>query len=625
MTISTTTSRVDVNGNGVATSFSFSPVPIFEATDLQVTMVDSLGNATVLAQGSGPTNYSLTVASYPGTGSITYPANVSGTVLPTGSKLTIKRIVPLLQSVALANQGAYLPAIQEGEFDYLTAIDQQQQEQLNRCLQLAPTDPASPLTFPSVTQRASMFLGFDISGNPIASLPSSGAPISLGMQPVVAAASPAAALVAMGFNSGIAELIIAGASPGQSLSWGAGNGNYSGQGVFLTDTGSGASFTGSTTGNTLTVTAISTGLLGVNLYFFNGTTIPGALPRLITSQLTSTMPGGALGGTGTYTFFGTPISVGSGAMTARTYSTAFGCGGTLNNPGGQIFGFFQQNILNTNGVAIGEIDCVNNTGVNPSGTFPPSQIFGTTDHIVIGTQWVALGNAQSQAAWQILGSSNNFQAGGYIWPGGVSTYGIWVDATATQSASVAFLGKTSTANIPLQLQVKGVAVPTNPFFTLLNDAGTVMGYWRQDGSIVTKGSVGDVTGGSAGAGLIGEYQAATASSLTLTNGTATNLTSVSLTAGDWDVSGVGLSTISGGSSITAQEVGISTTSATFGAFGTNTSVSGTTVAGSGQTMATPTVRINVSVTTTVYLVMANFFSAGTSTANAGLIRARRVR
>lgn len=207
MTIATTTNRVDAPGNGSATSFSFAPVVIFAASNLQVTVRDSSGVETVISQGAGASNYSVTVSSYPGTGSITYPAS-GGSPLPTGSTIVIKRIVPLLQSVSLSNQGAYFPKIQEGEYDYLTAIDQQQQEQINRTVQVAVTDPATPILLPTSAARAGQFLGFDGSGNPIAALPSgAGVPISSVMQAVVAASSLAAAVTAL-FNSAAVAVLM---------------------------------------------------------------------------------------------------------------------------------------------------------------------------------------------------------------------------------------------------------------------------------------------------------------------------------------------------------------------------------------------------------------------------------
>ena len=71
MTITSTVSRVTALGNGVATTFSFSPVIITEAIDLDVWLLDNLGNQTLLAQGTAPNQYQVVVPAYPGTGSIT--------------------------------------------------------------------------------------------------------------------------------------------------------------------------------------------------------------------------------------------------------------------------------------------------------------------------------------------------------------------------------------------------------------------------------------------------------------------------------------------------------------------------------------------------------------------------
>lgn len=205
MTLSTALSRVDVLGNGSATIFSFAPVVIFAATDLQVTLRNAAGTETTLALGSGSANFSQSVTTFPGTGSITYPAS-GGSPIPTGSSLTIKRVVPILQTTDLSNQGPYLAEVLETALDYDVAIVQQQQEQLNRTLQLAASDPSVNLPLPTSVQRANQLLGFDSFGNPIAAQPSS-AIVSSVMQPFVDSATLSAARVALGINSAIDPLL----------------------------------------------------------------------------------------------------------------------------------------------------------------------------------------------------------------------------------------------------------------------------------------------------------------------------------------------------------------------------------------------------------------------------------
>lgn len=135
MTVTSLLTKVTAAGNGVATSFSFSPVIVFAASDLVVTHVDADGIETVLDLGTGATNYSVTVPSFPGTGSITYPADTV-TPLPTGESLVIQRVLPLTQATSLTNQGPYLPKVQENQFDRLVMIAQQLKAAIDLCVDL---------------------------------------------------------------------------------------------------------------------------------------------------------------------------------------------------------------------------------------------------------------------------------------------------------------------------------------------------------------------------------------------------------------------------------------------------------------------------------------------------------
>lgn len=194
MTIASPTSRVDCLGNSSATSFSFSPAIITQASDLQVWLLDNVGNQTLLSQGTGPTNYAVVVTSYPGTGSITYPG-AGGTTLATGWKLIIKQRAPLLQQFQPQNQGPFLASTYGTAYDYAVLLAQSLYERLSRTIQAPETDPAVALTMPSASARASQYAAYDSSGNPIAALSSPGTtPISSPMQAVVNAASTTLAL-----------------------------------------------------------------------------------------------------------------------------------------------------------------------------------------------------------------------------------------------------------------------------------------------------------------------------------------------------------------------------------------------------------------------------------------------
>ncbi|WP_157661683.1 hypothetical protein [Burkholderia ubonensis] len=140
----------------------------------------------------------------------------------------------------------------------------------------------------------------------------------------------------------------------------------------------------------------------------------------------------------------------------------------------------------------------------------------------------------------------------------------------------------------------------------------------------TGGIVGTTAADNANAGSVGEYQPASTTGTSLTNNTNANVTSISLTAGDWEVSGVVVFNPAGGTTVNNLVAGVSTTSATFGAAGTFSNLACSFTTGSIQRFMAPTVRVNVSTTMTVYLVAQAGFGASTMTAD-GYLRARRVR
>jgi hypothetical protein len=138
------------------------------------------------------------------------------------------------------------------------------------------------------------------------------------------------------------------------------------------------------------------------------------------------------------------------------------------------------------------------------------------------------------------------------------------------------------------------------------------------------------TNDSAAAGTVGEYIESVipgGSSVAMTNNTAVNITSISLTAGDWDVNTVGVF------------VPAATTSQTYVATSISL-VSGTLDATNGRFVQQPTaafvansaatnqslspIRFSLSATTTVYMVMQAGFTISTASGY-GIIRARRVR
>jgi hypothetical protein len=199
-------------------------------------------------------------------------------------------------------------------------------------------------------------------------------------------------------------------------------------------------------------------------------------------------------------------------------------------------------------------------------------------------------------------------------------------STTTLATRAAGLTEGTTGAIPYQSSVGNTTFLT---------AGTT-------GQILTQGAgvpawsnsyKGTITNDSAPAGYVGEFVTSTlasGSAVTLTTATSANITSISLTAGDWDVFGSTAFILTAATSTFGNLGyigGISTTSNTLGTQDTyfNYPVDLTTKTGSFN-FSNPQVRISIASTTTVYLVgQATFSTGGTSVKAFGTISARRVR
>lgn len=141
--------------------------------------------------------------------------------------------------------------------------------------------------------------------------------------------------------------------------------------------------------------------------------------------------------------------------------------------------------------------------------------------------------------------------------------------------------------------------------------------------------VGTTTNDNATAGHIGEYiesVVASGSAVSLTTGTAKTVTSISLTPGDWDVSGVVSLLPAASTSVTRRSASISLTADTLGANGAQTiqPVAAVVTGATSFSLPTPTVRVSIAVTTIVYLIGFADFTVSTMAAF-GAIRARRMR
>ena len=194
MTLDTTSNRVIFAGNGATTIFTYA-FNIPDADSVVAIYTDADGVETTLSS----SQYQITGLNDNAGGTLTYP--LSGPAIAVGTTLTLQRIVALVQQTELVNQGGYYPAVVEDSLDYLTMIDQQLQDGIDRSLTASPTDPAGlNYTLPSATMRAEQFLYFDVDGNvtTAAGAIGSGVTVSSPMVPVVGAATVASALSQLG-------------------------------------------------------------------------------------------------------------------------------------------------------------------------------------------------------------------------------------------------------------------------------------------------------------------------------------------------------------------------------------------------------------------------------------------
>lgn len=200
-----------------------------------------------------------------------------------------------------------------------------------------------------------------------------------------------------------------------------------------------------------------------------------------------------------------------------------------------------------------------------------------------------------------------------------------VALTGTPTAPTAAAG-TNTTQIATTAFVRGEfasppaignTTPNSGAFTTITATGTIT-------PNQTDGIVGTTTNNDANVGSWGEYRTAQALALAVATGITTNVTSINLPAGDWDVSGTLQTNPAGTTTQNNFVVGISTTSGVFGGLGQSTQQPYTAISGASVIGSTPLVRISLSTTTPVFLVCNISYAVSTLTVS-GFLRARRVR
>ena len=176
MTVSSTLNRVTYTGNGVTTALAVS-FPFQATTDLVV--VETIIATGVQTTKTITTHYTVSgttdsLGYYPNGGTVTAVTAPASTV-----RWTIYRDPAATQGLNLAEANALPAESVEAQFDYVTMLIQRVKDLANRSLRQPDGDSANISTVPSLTDRASKYMAFDASGNPVATPGTSETPDAL--------------------------------------------------------------------------------------------------------------------------------------------------------------------------------------------------------------------------------------------------------------------------------------------------------------------------------------------------------------------------------------------------------------------------------------------------------------
>jgi hypothetical protein len=156
MTVSSSTSRVQFNGNGSTTVFAYS-FKIFDQDDLTVIVRSATGTETVKTI---TMHYTVSGVGNPGGGNVTML-----TAPASGETLTILREQDLVQELNLVENDPFPSQSLEDALDKLTFIVQQHDEELGRAIKASRTNTIGSTEFTvSAADRASKIFAFNSAG-----------------------------------------------------------------------------------------------------------------------------------------------------------------------------------------------------------------------------------------------------------------------------------------------------------------------------------------------------------------------------------------------------------------------------------------------------------------------------
>lgn len=201
------------------------------------------------------------------------------------------------------------------------------------------------------------------------------------------------------------------------------------------------------------------------------------------------------------------------------------------------------------------------------------------------------------------------------------------DSTGTQN-SIKFCTNGLTSNSSCRMYVFGtgrisIGNPTDNGIDALQVTGSI----SATGIISPKypsGINGNISGNSPSPGSMSEYPTPSGSAVSLTSTVSANIASITLSAGDWDITGTGGISAATTTQVTSIQIGFSTTSAIFGSYGTYWSWAQTSsLTNLSMNNVIPTYRSISSLPVTIYCVGQATFLISTTSANCNITARRR--
>jgi hypothetical protein len=178
MTVPNDQSDITYTGTGATATYAYTNIKIFDEDDLEVS-VTKLSDLTITPLAIN-TDYTVTGVGIAAGGNVVLvnasQAWLDGSGFLTSSySITIKRVMEIIQETSVTSQGQNTPEYIEKQFDRSIMIDQQQQEQLDRCLKLPSTEAgtATNTTLPNVELRKNSIAAYDADGDPTTAVLSS--------------------------------------------------------------------------------------------------------------------------------------------------------------------------------------------------------------------------------------------------------------------------------------------------------------------------------------------------------------------------------------------------------------------------------------------------------------------